>query len=418
MQAIIHANVFDGRHAELKKNASIIIDRNLVKEITPEKISLDNFEVVIDAKNKTVIPGLVDNHVHLMFGNNRIDELIVHGVRNARNFLYAGFTSVRDAGGAVYGIKKGIDDGLIEGPRIFPSYAFLSQTSGHGDFRESRAAYRIIDHIYASPALMGGQSYIADGVDEILKGVREQLFLGASQIKIMAGGGLSSEYDHVKTLQYTFEEMRAAVAAASDYGTYVMAHLYTSEAIDRALRAGVKSLEHAHLLDEKNAKRANDQGVFLCPCPNFTKIEQEKKTHEDIEQYNPIKNQMREKLFTSVEIQSELINKYNLQIVYGTDFIERFTEGIVNMKDLISYEKRFGSFCGLVSATGNAYELSKLTTYQNPYPDGKIGVLEKGSFADLLIVKGNPVEKLSILSEVDNIKLIMKDGKIYKNLLD
>lgn len=414
MQAIIHANVFDGKHAELIKNASIVIDGNIVKEITAEKINTAEFEAVIDAEGKTVIPGLVDNHVHLMFGNDRIDELTVHGVRNARNFLYGGFTSVRDAGGAVYGIKRGIDDGIIEGPRIFPSYAFLSQTSGHGDFRESRGAYRITDHIYTSPALMGGQSYIADGADEMLKGVREQLFLGASQIKIMAGGGLSSDYDPVQTLQYTLEEMKAAVAAASDYGTYVMAHLYTTEAIDRALRAGVRSLEHAHLLDEETAKRAKDQDAYLCPCPNFTK--QGKKPQEETKEYDTVKERMRDRLFGSVETQSELINKYALKIVYGTDFIERFTNGIVKLNDFISYEKRFGSFHGLVSATGNAYELSRLTTYQNPYPDGKIGVLEKGAFADLLIVNGNPVEKLSILTEPDNIELIMKDGKVYKNL--
>lgn len=172
MIAITHANVFDGLNDSYRENVSVVIEDDHVLEITEEDISEGNFERVIDAGGKTVIPGLVDSHVHLMFGDGRLDELTVHGVRNARNFLYAGFTTVRDAGGAVYGIKKGIDDGVIEGPRIFPSYSFISQTCGHGDFRESRGAARIADHIYTSPNLMNGQSYIADGVSEVLKAVR------------------------------------------------------------------------------------------------------------------------------------------------------------------------------------------------------------------------------------------------------
>ena len=350
-----------------------------------------------------------------MFGDGRLDELTVHGVRNAKNLLYAGFTTIRDAGGAVYGIKKGIDDGIIEGPRIFPSYSFISQTSGHGDFRESRAAARIADHIYTSPNLMNGQSYIADGVSEVLKAVREQLFLGASQIKIMAGGGLSSQYDPVQTQQYTLEEMKAAVQAASDYGTYVMAHLYTTESIKRALKAGVKSLEHAHLLDDEAARIAKDNEVFIVPCPNFGQGKKKEKD-EGKKEKNFYKDIARKALFSGVEVQAELINKYDLNIAYGTDFIERFNGGNPKLIDLVSYAERFGNFKALKSATGDAYRLSKLTTYQNPYPEGKVGVLESGSYADLLIVEGNPLKNISVLTEPDNIKVIMKGGKIYKEI--
>lgn len=415
MIAITNANVFDGLNDRLLKQASIIIDGEFVREITHKVIPDECFERVIDAGGKTVIPGLIDNHVHLMFGDGRLDELTVHGVRNAKNLLYAGFTTIRDAGGAVYGIKKGIDDGFIEGPRIFPSYSFISQTSGHGDFRESRAAARIADHIYTSPNLMNGQSYIADGVSEVLKAVREQLFLGASQIKIMAGGGLSSQYDPVQTQQYTLEEMKAAVQAASDYGTYVMAHLYTTESIKRALKAGVKSLEHAHLLDDEAARIAKDNEVFIVPCPNFGKG---KKTEKDEgkKEKNFYKDIARKALFSGVEVQTQLINKYDLNIAYGTDFIERFNGGNPKLNDLVSYAERFGNFKALKSATGDGYRLSKLTTYQNPYPEGKVGVLESGSYADLLIVDGNPLKNISVLTEPDNIKVIMKGGKVYKEI--
>ena len=415
MIAITNANVFDGLNDRLLEQVSIIIDGEFVREITHKVIPDGCFERVIDAGGKTVVPGLIDNHVHLMFGDGRLDELTVHGVRNAKNLLYAGFTTIRDAGGAVYGIKKGIDEGIIEGPRIFPSYSFISQTSGHGDFRESRAAARIADHIYTSPNLMNGQSYIADGVSEVLKAVREQLFLGASQIKIMAGGGLSSQYDPVQTQQYTLEEMKAAVQAASDYGTYVMAHLYTTESIKRALKAGVKRLEHAHLLDDEAARIAKDNEVFIVPCPNFGKG---KKTEKDEgkKEKNFYKDIARKALFSGVEVQTQLINKYDLNIAYGTDFIERFNGGNPKLNDLVSYAERFGNFKALKSATGDGYRLSKLTTYQNPYPEGKVGVLESGSYADLLIVDGNPLKNISVLTEPDNIKVIMKGGKVYKEI--
>ena len=414
MIAITNANVFDGLSDRLQKNVTIVIDGEFVKEITEKSISNEQFEKVIDAKGKTVIPGLIDNHVHLMFGDGRLDELTVHGVRNAKNLLYAGFTTIRDAGGAVYGIKKGIDDGIIEGPRIFPSYSFISQTCGHGDFRESRAAYRIADHIYTSPNLMNGQSYIADGVSEVLKAVREQLFLGASQIKIMAGGGLSSQYDPVQTQQYTLEEMKAAVSAASDYGTYVMAHLYTTESIKRALRAGVKSLEHAHLIDDEAARIAADNDVFIVPCPNFGHGKKDQK--EPPKSGDLYKDMARKALFSGVEVQAELINKYNLNVAYGTDFIERFSGGTPRLDDLVSYAERFGNYKALKSATGDGYRLSKLTTYQNPYPEGKVGVLESRAFADLLIVDGNPLDDISVLTKAENIKLIMKGGKVFKDI--
>lgn len=150
MKAIIHANVFDGKQEKLKEQVSIIIDQNKVKEITRDEISLENFEEVIDASGKVVIPGLIDSHVHVATANSirggaRVDEEVVHGVRTAREMLYRGFTTVRNAGGITYGIKTGIDEGIIEGPRIYPSNAYISQTCGHGDLRASRAEYRITD---------------------------------------------------------------------------------------------------------------------------------------------------------------------------------------------------------------------------------------------------------------------------------
>ncbi len=228
---IKNANVFDGKHAELRQNASIVIEDKLIKEIVGGTLPEDRFAAVYDAGNQTVIPGLTDAHVHLSITGPslsdgwRIDEKAVRSVRFAKEMLLRGFTTVRDAGGITYGLKKNIDNGFLEGPRILPSNAMISQTSGHGDIRASHAEERIMDGIYASADLNSKISVIADGADEVLRAVREQLFLGASQIKLMAGGGFSSAYDPIPTVQFTLEEMKAAVAAAADYGTYVMAHL-------------------------------------------------------------------------------------------------------------------------------------------------------------------------------------------------
>lgn len=412
---IQNAKVFDGRNNRLKEHANIVIEENLVKEITQEPVSIEQFDTVIDAREHVVIPGLVDNHVHLSMqeGNERLDETVVHSVHNAKRMLYNGFTTVRDAGGITVGLKKSIDEGIVEGPRIYPSNAFISQTCGHGDGRESRAHVRLSNGQFTSPVLNGGGVFIADGADEVLRAVRENLFLGSSQIKIMAGGGMSSVYDPIGTVQYTLEEMKAAVQAASDYGTYVMAHLYTKESMVRAAKAGVKSFEHGHLIDEELAKIIADNGIFICSCPQFRKRPENEKDAKP-------RKKGGEAILEGTITQTELILKYKLPLLFGTDFMERFAANNpqAQIADLAIYEERFGSFNGLLSATGTANDLIRLTTYQNPYPDGKIGVLEAGSYADLLIVDGNPLEKLSVLSNRDNLRLIMKNAVIYKNTLE
>lgn len=421
---IKNANVFDGRHPEIKENVHIVVEGNLVKEIVEGEISYENFNEIIDAKNHVVIPGLTDAHVHLSHsgGGPSPDENIVRSVRFAKDMLLRGFTTVRDAGGITYGLKVNIDNGYLDGPRIYPSNAYISQTSGHGDMRESRAASRITDGIYSSPALNSRNTIIADGVPEVLRAVRENLFLGASQIKIMAGGGCSSNYDPIETVQFTFDEMKAAADAASDYGTYVMAHLYTSKSIIRAAKAGIKSFEHTNLMDEEAAEvLASLPDIWVMPGPQFTR----KRPEPDLSTLPPAERERILKLKKKGEFVSageakatEAINKYNLNIVFGTDsfgdadLVDKF-----QLEDFIYYKKRFGNWKTLQAATGNINELIKLSTYQNPYPEGKIGVLEEGSFADILIIDGNPVEDVAVLADRDNIKFIMKDAKVYKNTL-
>ena len=421
-----NADVFDGREPKLQKNVNIVANDDIVTEISAGEISEENFEQIIDARGHVVIPGLTDAHVHLDGGPSqgvsmRIDEVAVRSVRFAYDMLLRGFTTVRDAGGIVYGLKKNIDNGYLDGPRIFPSHSFISQTSGHGDSRESRASVRLFDHVYSSPNANLGRSIICDGAAEVLRGVRENLFLGASQIKIMAGGGCSSIYDPIQTVQFTLEEMKAAVDAASDFGTYVMAHLYTPASIQRAVKAGVKSLEHTNLMDDETGRIVADSGAYIMPGPQFGREYPKPDTSNmsKAEANEALKMSRKGDYVRAGEAAAtEAVNKYDIPILFGTDsFGDPNRVDRCQLDDFRFFKKRFGTWKGLRAATGNINDLIKLTTYQNPYPDGKIGVLEEGSYADLLIIDGDPTKDLDILADRNNIKLIMKGAKVYKNLL-
>lgn len=413
-----NVNVFDGKNSTILEHQNIVIDNHLVTEIFSGEHSQEQFDQVIDGKGQYAIPGLTDAHVHL--GKTHIDGATasydaIIGAVVAGKLLDHGITTVRDAGSVTTGLKRAIDEGVIPGPRIFPSMNYLSQTCGHGD---SEYAHYNRDIQYRNPRGVA----LCDGVAECRRAVREQFFLGASQIKIMAGGGMSSICDPVETLQFSLEEMKAIVETTADYGSYVLAHLYTPACIQRAVEAGVKSLEHGHWIDEETAKLIKEKDVFLNPCPQFT-LEEVKWNHmgEFSDQPSQLKKKKKPgsaRVKEHMEETTNLINKYDLKILFGTDLMIMYNEYEPRESlDFTEYKKRFGSYKGLLAATGNFHELTKLTTYQNPYPDGHIGVLTKGSYADIVITKGNPVENLDILGDVNNILLVMKDGKVYKNSL-
>lgn len=403
---IKNVNVFDGKNSGLKEAQNIVIEENLVSEITGAEISEEAFDEVIDGKGMTAMPGMIDAHVHLGYTfteNQAIDYDVAVSAAVARKVLMSGFTTVRDAAGIVQGLKKAFDQKVLDGPRIFPSNSCLSQTCGHGDMYDH--AVREIQ--YKIPTF----SVLTDGVPEVMRGAREQFYKGASQIKIMAGGGCSSKHDPLQTVQFSYEEMKAAVDTAKDFGTYVMAHLYTPECMMRAGKAGVKSFEHAHMMDEEAAKMIAAEGIFVAPMPQFGKPSP-----------NAAKNPAMAKKAAMVREKeaatTELLLKYNIPILFGTDLMI-FHENYEPQEsiDLTYYKKRFGSFNGLLAATGNCNDIFRLTTYQNPYPDGELGILTEGSYADILVVDGNPVENLDILSDTDNIRVIMKDAVVYKYTL-
>lgn len=402
---IKNVNVFDGKEDVLKMAQNIIIKDNLVETITAEQMPQEEFDEIIDGGGKVAMPGMVDAHVHLgmifPYTMANMDYAIVLSAKICKDMLYAGFTTVRDAGSIGMGLKKAFDNEVLEGPRIYPCNAYVSQTSGHGD---DALSHENRDIQYRIP----WYAALADGEAEVRRAVREQFYRGASHIKIMAGGGCMSACDPIETVQFSESEMKAAVETAKEYGTYVMAHLYTPKAILRAVKAGVMSMEHAHMIDDEAARAVVDAGAFVNPMPQFNKyldkIGAEKMPPKD------------EQVRRSEDLATEVLNKYDIKLLFGTDtMITGKDYQIEQSEDLGYYKKRFGSYKGLVAATGNAHEILKLTTYQNPYPAGKIGVLEEGSYADILLVNGNPLENLDILTDVSNICFIMKNGKTVKN---
>ncbi len=417
---IKNANVFDGISSTLKNNMSVVVDGNFIEDITDGAVDENTFEQCLDAGGKTVIPGLIDCHSHLGISDSmlnnldtmRIDELAIRAAKIAEDTLMRGFTTVRTVGSLDLGLKNCIDNGYATGPRIFPSHAAISQTAGHSDFRQNRAQTRGFWG-EDSPLMRSKMLVVADGVPEVLKAVREQLFLGASQIKIMAGGGAASFCDPLETCQFTLEEMKAAVDAAADYGTYVCAHIHTEKAMMRAAEAGVRCFEHASFLTDELAKIMVDKDIWLCGQYAVAHLIAERK----IPLPSELLYQKTERVGKGILKSAELVQKYGLKQVFGTDLVGDRKTQARQLDDFVAREELFGSVESLKHATGYANELFKLTTCMNPYPEGQVGILGKGSFADLLIVEGNPLEKVSLLADMSNTKLIMKDGIIYKNIM-
>ncbi|PTQ02697.1 metal-dependent hydrolase family protein [Vibrio sp. ZF 223] len=416
---ITNANVFNGVDNNLIKNVSILIEDNLITQIGEVDTTLA--DEIIDAQGGTVMPGLIDAHVHITLSApfNVIDtmtreEVAIRSAKISEEMLMRGFTTIRDVAGNTLGLKKSIDNGYATGPRILPSMAAISQTCGHSDYRQNQAQERLANGHEDSPMMKLGAMKVADGRSEVLKAVREQLFMGASQIKIMAGGGASSTFDPLDTLQFTSEEMKAAVDAASDYGTYVAAHIHTSDAMRRAAEAGVMSFEHATIMDDDIAEIIKEKGIWVIPSYFTSSLIAERKIPLPNEETYRKTERVGKAMFKS----AELIKKYDIKnIAFGTDCVGETNVHATQLNELGAIEQVFDTITALRMATSNCGRLFEMSTYQHPYQEGKLGQIVEGAYADLLIIDGNPLEGVACVANTDTQKLIMKDGKVYKNTL-
>ena len=416
---ITNANVFNGVDNNLIENVSILIEDNLITQIG--EIDPTIADETIDAQGGTVMPGLIDAHVHITLSApfNVIDtmtreEVAIRSAKISEEMLMRGFTTIRDVAGNTLGLKNSIDKGYATGPRILPSMAAISQTCGHSDYRQNQAQERLANGHEDSPMMKLGAMKVADGRSEVLKAVREQLFMGASQIKIMAGGGASSTFDPLDTLQFTSEEMKAAVDAASDYGTYVAAHIHTSDAMRRAAEAGVMSFEHATIMDDDIAEIIKEKGIWVIPSYFTSSLIAERKIPLPNEETYRKTERVGKAMFKS----AELIKKYDIQnIAFGTDCVGETNVHATQLNELGAIEQVFDTITALRMATSNCGRLFEMSTYQHPYQEGKLGQIVEGAYADLLIIDGNPLEGVACIADTETQKLIMKDGKVYKNTL-
>jgi imidazolonepropionase-like amidohydrolase len=329
--------------------------------------------------------------------------------RQAEATLMRGFTTVRDLGGPVFGLKRAIDEGTIKGPRIYPSGAMISQTSGHGDFRFPFELPRATGGPLSQSETLGAAA-IADSPDEVRVRAREQLRLGASQIKLMAGGGVSSQYNPIESTQFTEAEIHAAVEAAENWGTYVTVHAYTPRAIRQAVAAGVKCIEHGQLIDEPTAKLLAEKGIWWSLQPLTYDA-------EVFARMTPVSQKKAMEVFAGTENAYKLAKKYNVKTAFGTDIL--FNAGATARQGtyLAQMVRWYTPAEALKMATADNGELMALSGFINPYP-GKLGVVEVGALADLLLVDGSPLENIRLVEDPDkNFLIIMKNGVIYKNIL-
>lgn len=414
---ITNANVFNGVDNQLQENVSLLIENNVITQVGDVDLSLAN--EIIDAKGGTVMPGLMDAHVHITMSApfHELDkmtreEVAIRSAKVAEGMLMRGFTTVRDVAGNTLGLKNCIDNGYATGPRILPSQAAISQTCGHSDYRQNQAQERTGSH-EDSPIMKTGAFKVADGRSEVLRAVREQLFMGASQIKMMAVVALHRHLIHLIRFN-TLDEMKAAVEAASDYGTYVAAHIHTADAMRRAAEAGVMSFEHATIMDDDIAKTIKDKGIFVIPSYFTSSLIAERKIPLGSETLYQKTERVGKAMFKS----AELIKKYDIQnICFGTDCVGTLDVHKTQSEELQAIETVFDSLTALKMVTSNCGRLFEMSTYKHPYQEGKLGQITEGAYADLLIIEGNPLEGVACVTNTETQKLIMKDGVVYKNTL-
>ncbi len=413
-----NVHVFDGVNEARIENANVLVEGNVIKQISTDAIDAGG-ATVIDGDGRTLMPGIIEGHSHIALSGVTFADVLfelpgyqsIQSALTARDMLMNGVTSARDMSGEVFSVKRLIDEGYVEGPRIFASGTMISQTSGHADFRPRNARNPMLGGGVPVSDL-SGNSTLVDGVPNVLAAVREQLRLGASQIKLAAGGSVSGPVDPLDTTQFTSEEFEAAVAAAENWGTYVTVHAYTPRAVNQAIDAGVKSVEHGQLLDRPTLERMAAEGIWLSIQP-FTLCNEPG--------LNDAQNAKQAIVCKGTGQVYEWIKELpDLKVVHGTDIFISPGPGIGVSEQVQQMERLLDWFTPyeiLKMSTGNFTELLQLSGPRNPYP-GDLGVVQEGALADLLLVEGNPLEDITAITNRDNLKIIMKDGVIFKNTMN
>lgn len=400
----INGRLLDPLVPELLDGVQVLVQDGVVREVSERNIDAPNVAVV-DLHGKTIMPGLIDLHVHVMASQLNLSAQVnqpnvfvtLRAIPILRGMLRRGFTTVRDAGGAGLPLKQAVEAGLAQGPRLFVSGRALSQTGGHGDMNPQSDFNRLQ---CACCVRVGAISRVVDGVDELRRAVREELQMGADQIKIMASGGVASPTDPVGAFGYSEDEIRAVTEEARGRGTYVMAHAYTSAAIERAVRCGVRTIEHANLCDASAAAvMAAHQAIAVPTLVTYEALASEGARYglppESVVKISEVRD--------AGLLALDILKRAGVKIGFGTDLLGeshrlqseefRIRAQVLSIPEIIA------------SATTTAAEVL--------CQQGKLGRLQAGAIADLLIVDGNPFTDLACLAgQGERIAVVMKAGRV------
>lgn len=427
-----NVSVWDGTAAKLQKS-DVLVKNNMIS-LVKSNIKAPDGATIIDGKNGTLMPGLIDAHVHFMMNadggiaaienSSNWEDLAINSVKIAEMYLMEGFTTVRDMGGANAGLRRAIDAGVILGPRFYSSGAFIGGRGGHADFAN-------FSSMPGDPTQMKRLNMAVEvaGADDVIAAARNNFRLGATQIKIMQTGGVASLLDPWQLNGMTEDEIKAAVEIAESYGSYVGAHSYSADAIMRALDLGVKTIEHGFMFDDAVHAKMLEKGAYI--TTNLTAFSP---LLAEVSALQDPRNQY--KLKTATEAFANYIDNVK-RLKPKRGFQTDCVGSAIPCQAQNAYEKYlaadfFGNYEALKSLTSTNGEIMALSgKVVNPYPYGKLGVIEEGAYADILVVDGNPLENLSVIGAnekwfdaeyrpngVESIKVIMKDGKFYKNTLD
>jgi imidazolonepropionase-like amidohydrolase len=413
MDRILFTNgaLLDPLQGALQPDHNLLVEGDTIKEVSKEPIAAHDAQV-IDLKGKTIMPGLIDLHAHMIAtqfdlpSQARMPNVFVtlKALPIMLGILRRGFTTVRDAGGAGFPLKQSIEMGLARGPRLFVAGRALSQTGGHGDVR-ARSDFIPGDAPCNCCVRVGALSRVVDGVDALRRAVREELQMGADQIKIMASGGVASPTDPVGALGYSEDEIRAVVAEAEARGTYVMAHAYTPESMQRAVRCGVRTIEHGNLIDAPTAALMAECGAYAVP----TLVAYEALHLEGVRYGLPPESAAKIDIVREAGLKSlEIFKRAGVKMGFGSDLLGpshrmQSDEFTIRAQVLTPLEI-------INSATTIGAEILGMT--------GKLGRLAPGAYADVLVVDGDPLRDLSCLGgQGDHIPLVMKGGRIEFNEL-
>ena len=418
---IVNVDVWDGTSDEVQKGVDVLVEGNKIKKIA-KGIKAPN-ATTINGQGGTMTPGLIDMHQHLMLNGgtdagNNWDAYVqgAHATRAAEYLLRSGFTTIRDIAGNSIGIKRAINQGILPGPRVYTSGPAIGPTGGHSDWGSRVAAPG--EENYQTKVQ---NTHVVDGRAEWLRAGRWNLRNGADFLKVMAGGGVGSEFDPLHLQSPSPEEMDAAVQAAKEYGTYVAIHAYTDDAYLKSVKAGVRSFEHGFLATEKSIKELKKADAWWSfqPYGGYTLL-----CGAYPDWYTDVMKKKGKMVCEGVKTAIKTMKKYKIKTFNGSDMFgwDNWHNALVNVATPttgLPDDLKYTSLESMKMTTSlpGQFLRENVDLSRNDFIDAKLGVVEEGSWADILIWNGDPTKDISLILKEPNLKLVMKDGKVYKNLL-